>query len=105
MRISVATAFVLLMAALAGCRRDEPRTPEQVRNSPRSPREAQALMLDVDRKGAELGWPDEVLRNVRRRMKGRLGAAGLSDGQVEQWIASAALANQTKKTGEQERQP
>jgi len=102
MRISIATTLMWFLAAAAGCRRDVPRTPESTLNSPRLETEAQALMLDVDRMGAELGWPKEVLRNVRQGMRGRLLAAGMSESRVEQWVASAALTNQAKTTDKEE---
>jgi hypothetical protein len=96
----LATAFLFFLAAACGCRRDPPRTREEILNSPLSPSEARTLMLEVDRKGAELGWPEEVLRNVRQRMRGRLRAAGVPDARIEHWVASAALTNQAKAAGE-----
>lgn len=60
-------------------------------NTPASRNEAAVLMDAIDSKGRDLGWPPEVLRNVRRSMKGRLLAAGMREQEVEKWIASLPL--------------
>lgn len=84
--LAAASAALLALVA-AGCRR-APAPPASPFNQPATREDARAVMRAVDAEAAAHRWEPQVLREVRRRMTGRLLSAGLSEEEIAAWIES-----------------
>ena len=71
-------------------------------NAPADGEEAIVLMESVDAEAANRGWSRAVARQFRGRMKGRLLSAGMTEEDVDRWIASGTVS-QRKDTNRKAR--
>jgi hypothetical protein len=81
-------ASALAGALLTGCGRNEIRTHYEALQAPASHEEARRLMREVDTAALADQWEEAALRVARSRMTGRLLNAGLTQAEIEEWIAS-----------------